>query len=57
MERAAGSIGNVQIGNEEIYRKIRVTAIAHGVVELKLQSAEHIARRTGGRWGSKVLEQ
>ncbi|CAH2267719.1 jg4327 [Pararge aegeria aegeria] len=42
--------------NEEIRRRTRGTDIAHRVAKLKLQWAGHIARRTDGRWGSKVLE-
>ncbi|CAH2242224.1 jg25157 [Pararge aegeria aegeria] len=34
----------------------RVTDIAHRVAKLKWQWAWHIARRTDGRWGLKVLE-
>ncbi|CAH2227491.1 jg9312 [Pararge aegeria aegeria] len=42
--------------NEEIRRRTRVTDIAQRVAKLKWQWAGHIARRTDGRWGSKVLE-
>ncbi|CAH2257063.1 jg11932 [Pararge aegeria aegeria] len=45
-----------QIGNEEIRRRTRVTDIAQRVAKLKWQWAGHIARRTDGRWGLKVLE-
>ncbi|CAH2240183.1 jg10124 [Pararge aegeria aegeria] len=45
-----------QIRNEEIRRRTRVTDIAQRVARLKWKWAEHIARRTDGRWGSKVLE-
>ncbi|CAH2251675.1 jg2318 [Pararge aegeria aegeria] len=44
-----------QIRNEEI-RRTRVTDIAQRVAMLKWKWAGHIARRTDGRWGSKVLE-
>ncbi|CAH2269230.1 jg1750 [Pararge aegeria aegeria] len=43
-----------QIRNEEIRRRTRVTDIAQRVA--KLNWAWHIARRTDGRWGLKVLE-
>ncbi|CAH2235021.1 jg1290 [Pararge aegeria aegeria] len=42
--------------NEEIRRRTRVTDIAQRVAKLKWQWAGHIARRTDGRWGLKVLE-
>ncbi|CAH2238966.1 jg19290 [Pararge aegeria aegeria] len=45
-----------QIRNEEIRRRTRVTEIAQRVAKLKWQCAGHIARRTDGRWGPKVLE-
>ncbi|CAH2232920.1 jg12423 [Pararge aegeria aegeria] len=45
-----------QIRNEEILRRTRVTEIAQRVAKLKWQWAGHIARRTDGRWGLKVLE-
>ncbi|CAH2244007.1 jg2517 [Pararge aegeria aegeria] len=45
-----------QIRNEEIRRRTRVTDIAQRVAKLKWKWAGHIARRTDGRWGSKVLE-
>ncbi|CAH2231959.1 jg4020 [Pararge aegeria aegeria] len=44
------------IRNEEIRRRTRVTDIAQRVAKLKWQWAGHIARRTDGRWGLKVLE-
>ncbi|CAH2232993.1 jg19868 [Pararge aegeria aegeria] len=44
-----------QIRNEEIRRRTKVTDIAQRVAMLRWQWAEHIARRTDGRWGSKVL--
>ncbi|CAH2241823.1 jg16215 [Pararge aegeria aegeria] len=45
-----------QIRNEEIRSRTRVTDIAQRVAKLKWKWAGHIARRTDGRWGSKVLE-
>ncbi|CAH2210977.1 jg7376, partial [Pararge aegeria aegeria] len=42
--------------NEEIRRRTNVTDIAQQVAKLKWQWAGHIARRTDGRWVSKVLE-
>ncbi|CAH2248507.1 jg18536 [Pararge aegeria aegeria] len=45
-----------QIKNEEIRRRTRVTDIAQRDAKLKWQWAGHIARRTDGSWGSKVLE-
>ncbi|CAH2246903.1 jg19258 [Pararge aegeria aegeria] len=45
-----------QTRNEEIRRRTGVTDIAQRVAKLKWKSAWHIARRTAGRWGSKVLE-
>ncbi|CAH2208160.1 jg21834 [Pararge aegeria aegeria] len=45
-----------QIRNEEIRRRTRVTDIAQRVAKLKWQWAGNIARRTDGRWGSKLLE-
>ncbi|CAH2264014.1 jg16397 [Pararge aegeria aegeria] len=44
------------IRNEKIRRRTRVTDIAQRVAKLKWQWAGHIARRTDGRWGLKVLE-
>ncbi|CAH2268364.1 jg5534 [Pararge aegeria aegeria] len=45
-----------QITNEEIRRRTRVTDIAQRVVKLKWQWVGHLAWRTDGRWGLKVLE-
>ncbi|CAH2243395.1 jg5200 [Pararge aegeria aegeria] len=45
-----------QIRNGKIRRRARVTDIAQRVAKLKWQRAGHIARRTDGRWGLKVLE-
>ncbi|CAH2239686.1 jg12462 [Pararge aegeria aegeria] len=44
-----------QIRNEEVRRRTRATDIAQRVAKLKQQWAGHIARRTDGRWGLKVL--
>ncbi|CAH2236732.1 jg16972 [Pararge aegeria aegeria] len=56
MERAMLGVSlRDQIRNEEIRRSTRVTDIAQRV-KLKWKWAGHIARRTDGRWGSKVLE-
>ncbi|CAH2237177.1 jg11150 [Pararge aegeria aegeria] len=44
------------IKSEKISRRTRVTDIAQRVAKLKGKWAGHIARRTDGRWGSKVLE-
>ncbi|CAH2238163.1 jg22091 [Pararge aegeria aegeria] len=55
MERAMLGVSlSDQIRNEEIRRRTRVTDIAQQVAKLKW--AGHIARRTDGRWGLKVLE-
>ncbi|CAH2267251.1 jg14719 [Pararge aegeria aegeria] len=57
MERAMLGVSlRDQIRNEEIRRRTRVTDIARQVTKLKWQWAGHIARRTDGRWGLKVLE-
>ncbi|CAH2226972.1 jg25489 [Pararge aegeria aegeria] len=60
--RAAGD-GKSNVGSiyaiklkEEIRRRTRVTDTAQRIAKLKLKWAVHIARRTAGRWGSKVLE-
>ncbi|CAH2256264.1 jg22622 [Pararge aegeria aegeria] len=45
-----------RIRNEDFRRRTRVTEIAQRVAKLKWKWAGHIARRTDGRWGSKVLE-
>ncbi|CAH2222073.1 jg25697 [Pararge aegeria aegeria] len=45
-----------QIRNEEIRRRTRVTVIAQPVAKLKWEWAGHIARRTYGCRGPKVLE-
>ncbi|CAH2242620.1 jg8457 [Pararge aegeria aegeria] len=57
MERAMLGVSlRDQIRNEEIRRRTRVTDIAQRVAKLKWQWAGHIARRTDGRGGLKVLE-
>ncbi|CAH2210522.1 jg10823 [Pararge aegeria aegeria] len=57
MERAMPGVSlRDQIRNEEIRRRTRFTDIAQRVAKLKWQWAGHIARRTDGRWGLKVLE-
>ncbi|CAH2266074.1 jg17600 [Pararge aegeria aegeria] len=57
MERAMlGVYLRDQIRNEEIHRRTRVTDIARRVAKLKWQWAGHMARRTDGRWGLKMLE-
>ncbi|CAH2217693.1 jg26591 [Pararge aegeria aegeria] len=45
-----------KIRNKEIRKRTRVTEIAQRVAKLKLQWAGHVAWRTDGRWGLKVLE-
>ncbi|CAH2244701.1 jg1356 [Pararge aegeria aegeria] len=56
MERAMLGVSLRDLRNEEIRRRTRVTDIAQRVAKLKWKWAGHIARRTDGRWGSKVLE-
>ncbi|CAH2240129.1 jg6383 [Pararge aegeria aegeria] len=57
MERAMLGVSlHDQIRNEEICRRTTVTDIAQRVAKLKWKWAGHIARRTDGRWGSKLLE-
>ncbi|KAL0871065.1 hypothetical protein ABMA27_004870 [Loxostege sticticalis] len=57
MERAMLGISLCdRIRNEEIRRRTKVTDIARRIANLKWQWAGHIARRTDGRWGRKVLE-
>ncbi|CAH2238869.1 jg13679 [Pararge aegeria aegeria] len=56
MERAMLGVSlRDQMRNEEIRRRTRVTDIAQRVAQLKWKWAGHIARRTDGRWGLKVL--
>ncbi|CAH2244453.1 jg6769 [Pararge aegeria aegeria] len=47
---------SMQIRNEDIRRRTRVNDIAQRVAKLKWQWAGHMARRTDGRRGLKVLE-
>ncbi|KAJ8726778.1 hypothetical protein PYW08_007034 [Mythimna loreyi] len=57
MERAMLEVSlRVRIRNEEMRRRTRVTDISRRIAKLKWQWAGHIARRTDGRWGRKVLE-
>ncbi|KAL0852521.1 hypothetical protein ABMA27_017001 [Loxostege sticticalis] len=57
MERAMLGVSlRDRIRNEEIRRRTKVTDIARRIANLKWQWAGHIARRTDGRWGRKVLE-
>ena len=57
MERAMLGVSlRDRIRNEEIRRRTKVTDIAQRISKLKWQWAGHIARRTDGRWGCKVLE-
>ncbi|CAH2217273.1 jg21882 [Pararge aegeria aegeria] len=57
MERAMLGVSlRDQIRSEEIRRRTRVTNIAQRVAKLKWPCNGHIARRTGGRWGLKMLE-
>jgi hypothetical protein len=45
-----------RISNDEISKRTKVADIARRIADLKYQWAGHIARRTDGRWGGKVLE-
>ena len=45
-----------RIRNEDIRKRTKVTDVARRIAKLKWQWAGHIARRTDGRWGRKVLE-
>lgn len=57
MERAMLGVSlRDRIRNEEIRRRTKVTDIARRIARLKWQWAGHIARRTDGRWGRRVLE-
>ncbi|CAH2228994.1 jg14640 [Pararge aegeria aegeria] len=57
MERAMLAVSlRDQIIKKEIRRRTRVTDIAQRAAKLKWQWARHIAWRTDGRWGLKVLE-
>jgi hypothetical protein len=44
------------IRNDEIRKRTKVADIERRIAILKWQWAGHIARRTDGRWGGKVLE-
>jgi hypothetical protein len=46
----------IPIRNDEIRKRTKVTDIARRIADLKWHWAGHIARRTDGRWGGKVLE-
>ncbi|CAH2240079.1 jg6334 [Pararge aegeria aegeria] len=57
MERAILGVSlRDQIRREKIRRRTRVTEIAQRVAKLKRQWAGHIARKTDGIWGFKLLE-
>ncbi|CAH2209422.1 jg21674, partial [Pararge aegeria aegeria] len=56
MERAMLGVSlRDQIRNEEIRRRTRVTDIAQRLAKLKWKWDGHIALKTDGRWGSKIL--
>ena len=57
MERAMLGVSlRDRIRNEDIRKRTKVTDVARRIAKLKWQWAGHIARRTDGRWGRKVLE-
>jgi hypothetical protein len=57
MERAMLGVSlRDQIRNDEIRKRTKVTDIARRIADLNWQWAGHIARRTDGHWGGKVLE-
>ena len=57
MERAMlGVFLRDRLRNEYIRKRTKVTDIALRICRLKWLWAGHIARRTDGRWGGKVLE-
>ncbi|KAI8426600.1 hypothetical protein MSG28_005383 [Choristoneura fumiferana] len=57
MERAMLGVSlRDRIRNDDIRNRTKVTDIARRIAKLKWQWAGHIARRTDGRWGQKVLE-
>ena len=57
MERAMLGVSlRDRLRNEYIRKRTKVTDIALRICRLKWQWAGHIARRTDGRWGGKVLE-
>ena len=45
-----------KIRNENIRQRTKVTDIALRICKLKWQWAGHVARRTDGRWSTRVLE-
>jgi hypothetical protein len=45
-----------RIMNDEIHGGTKVAYIAHKIAQLKWQWKGHIARRTYGHWGGKVLQ-
>jgi hypothetical protein len=57
MERAMLGVSLCdRIRNDEIRKRTKDTDIARRIADLKWQWAGHIAKRTNGRWGGKVLE-
>ncbi len=57
MERAMLGVSlRDRIKNEDVRKRTKVSDIAQRISKLKWQWAGHIARRTDGRWGRKVLE-
>ncbi|KAJ8711218.1 hypothetical protein PYW07_008460 [Mythimna separata] len=57
MERAMLGVSlRDHIRNEDIRKRTKVTDIARRIAKLKWQWTGHIARKTDGRWGRKVLE-
>ena len=57
MERAMLGVSlRDRLRNEYIRKRTKVTDIALRICRLKWQWAGHIAGRTDGRWGGKVLE-
>jgi hypothetical protein len=57
MERAMLRVSlRDRIRNDEIRKRTKGTDIARRIADLKWQWAAHIARRTDGRWGGKVLK-
>jgi hypothetical protein len=57
MERAMLGVSlHDRIRNDEIRKRTKVTDIGRRIADLKWQWTGHIARRTDGRWGGKVLE-
>jgi hypothetical protein len=57
MERAMLGVSlRDRIRNDDIRKRTKVTDIAPRIADLKWQWIGHIARRTDGRWGGKVLE-